>query len=212
MKAVPSLLLAASLLWASALAFKGGAHPLPRVEPQRMAGTWYELARLPDNLDRGCASDTTDHYAAQPDGTFTITSSCRTPTGRLETDVGRAWPTGEDRHNAARMKVSFMPRGLQWLPLKRSEWWVVMLDPADRFAVVSEPTGRHLKVLARSPALPAEQLGRIVDRLAADGYPARKLVLTKQSAVARELGSDQAAPFTARPRLIVRDAAAREAA
>lgn len=212
MKAAASLLLAASLLWATAAAI-AGAHPVPRVEPQRLAGTWYELARLPDNTDPGCASDITDHYAAQPDGTFTITSSCRTPTGRLETDVGRAWPAGQDRRNAARMKVSFMPRGLQWLPLRRSEWWVVMLDPADRFAVVSEPTGRHLKVLSRSPALPAEQLGRIVDRLAAEGYPARKLVLTKQSAIVREIGSDPAAPFTARPRLIVRQqAAAREAA
>jgi apolipoprotein D and lipocalin family protein len=211
MKTACSLLLAASLLGAAAAAF-GDAHPLPRVEPQRMAGTWYELARLPDNMDRGCASDTTDHYAARPDGSFTITSSCRTPTGKLETDVGHAWPAGDDRRNAARMKVSFMPQGLQWLPIKRAEWWVVMLDPANRFAVVSEPSGRHLKVLARSPTLPAEQLGRIVDRLAAEGYPARKLVLTKQSATVREIGSDPAVPFTARPRLIVRAPPVRDAA
>lgn len=194
------------------LAATAGVRALQRVEPQRLEGTWYELARLPDNMDRGCASDATAHYAPRPDGSFTVISSCRTPTGRLETDVGHAWPVTPDRHNAARMKVSFMPQGLQWLPLRRSEWWVVMLDPANRFAVVSEPTGRHLKVLARSPALPAEQLGRIVDRLAAEGFPARKLVLTKQSATVRELGSDPAAPFTARPRLIVRQPAARSAA
>lgn len=208
----PSWILAFVLLPSLAVSAAGMVHAVPRVDPQQLAGTWYELARLPDGMSRDCASDATAHYEARPDGSFKVTSSCRTPTGRLETDVGRAWPASGNRHNAARLQVSFMPRALQWLPLRKSEWWVVMLNPAHHYAVISEPSGRNLRVLARSPSLPADQLGRIVDRLAAEGYSTRQLVLTKQSAVVRELGSEQAAPFTARPRLIVRHGAAWPAA
>jgi apolipoprotein D and lipocalin family protein len=200
-KTVTAILATAVLLPITASA--GGPHAVPRVDPQQLAGTWYELARLPDNLDPDCASDATAHYQAEADGSFKVTSSCRTPTGRLQTDVGHAWPASRDAHNAARLQVSFMPRWLQWLPLRKSEMWVVMLDPAYRYAVVSEPNGRHLRVLARTPNLPPAQLGRIVDRLSADGYPTRQLVLTKQSAIVREFGAGQAGPFTVRPRLIV---------
>jgi apolipoprotein D and lipocalin family protein len=211
-KTLPAILAAALVPPLLACAGPGTAHAVPRVDPRRLAGTWYELARLPDNLDPDCASDAAEHYETQPGGGFKVTSSCRTPTGRLQTDVGLAWPAGHDARNAARLQVSFMPRWLQWLPLRKSEWWVVMIDPAYRYAVVSEPTGRRLRVLARTPTLPADQLGRIVDRLSAEGYQTRQLVLTKQSAVVREFGSGQAAPFTAWPRLIVRQGAARPAA
>ncbi|MEW6703220.1 MAG: lipocalin family protein [Pseudomonadota bacterium] len=209
MKAAPWILVAALL---PSLAVHADVQALPRVDPSQLHGTWYEMARLPHNADAPCTSDATAHYAAQADGSFAVTTSCRTASGRLETDVGRAWPKDGDPRNAARMKVSFLPRWLQWLPVRRSEWWVVMLDPANQYAVVSEPEGRRLRVLARTPALPPEQLGRIADRLAAQGFPARTLVLTKHSAVLREMDWEPGAPFRARPRLIVRQDAAGPAA
>jgi apolipoprotein D and lipocalin family protein len=163
-------------------------HPVPRADAQRLAGTWYELARMPGDLDADCASDVTLHYQPRPDGTLQVTNTCRTPTGRFDTDVGLAQPLGKDGANAARLTVSFMPQALRWLPLKRSEWWVVMLDADYRLAVISEPDARHLRVLSRSPSLSGAQLERIVDRLRAEGYPTAQLVLTKQSAVLKELG------------------------
>jgi apolipoprotein D and lipocalin family protein len=186
--------------------------PLRSVDPQRLAGTWYEVARLPNLGQAACASDVTAHYELRQGDRLKVTQSCRTPTGKLETDVGIARPDTRDVRSAARWKVSYMPRWLQWLPVGQGDLWVVMMDPANRFAVISEPTRQHLWVMSRSPKLPAEDLGRIVDRLTADGYPTRQLVLTRQSAVVREIGSDQAVPFTGRPRLIVRDKPAPDAA
>ena len=186
--------------------------PVRSLDTQRFAGTWYELARLPGQPQAECERDVTTHYAPRADGTLQVVRSCRTPTGRVATDVGRAWAQGADTRHAARWTLSFMPRWLQWLPLAKGDHWVVMLDPAYRFAVISEPKRRSLWVMARSPALPADDLGRIVDRLAAEGYPTEQLVLTRQSAVVQRIGPDQAVPFTGRPRLMVRHAAAPDAA
>jgi apolipoprotein D and lipocalin family protein len=132
-----------------------------------------------------CASDVTTHYQPRRDGSLQLTQSCRTPTGRLETEVGRAWAAHRGERHLRRdgaLKVSFMPRWLQWLPAAQGDRWVVMLDPDYRYAVVSEPSRHHLWVLSRLPTLPADQFGRIVDRLAAEGYPTGQLVLTRQSA------------------------------
>ncbi|HET9643969.1 MAG TPA: lipocalin family protein [Burkholderiaceae bacterium] len=176
--------------------------PVPRLDNKRFAGTWYEVARLPTQSQADCASHVTEHYSPRPDGSFQLTSSCRTASGQVQTMVGCAWTKPSDTSHA-RLKVSFMPRWLRWLPIRRGESWVVMLDPDYRFAVLSEPSRQNIQVLSRLPSLPAEELGRIVDRLAADGYPTRQLVLTRQSTVVREIGPDLAAPFTGRPRLMV---------
>ncbi|MED5620151.1 lipocalin family protein [Ideonella sp. BN130291] len=211
MNAAPWITAAALLLTCASQA-AAPVTPVRSMDPQRLAGTWYEVARLPDLRQATCASDVTAHFELRQGDRLKVTQTCRTPTGRLETDVGLARPDTQDVRHAARWKVSFLPRWLQWLPVGQGDLWVVMLDPAYRFAVISEPTRQHLWVMSRSPKLPAEDLGRIVDRLTADGYPTRQLTLTRQSAVVREIGPDQAVPFTGRPRLIVRQAAARNAA
>ena len=181
-------LIAATALLALGLAGRAADHgevkPVPRVDAQRYAGTWYEVARLPNRFQADCASDVVAHYQPRPDGTLQVTNSCRTPTGRVETDVGRAWPPSESAGNASRLKVSFLPRWLQWLPVGKGDYWVVMLDPEYRWSVVSEPRREYLWVLSRTPTLPPDQLARLVDHLRAQGYPADQLVLTKQTPAA----------------------------
>lgn len=180
------------------------------LEVDRFAGTWYEVARLHDNPASECASDVTSHYQPLTDGTLKVTSSCRTLAGRMETDVGDALPIVSDARHASQWKLLHGPRWLQWLPWHQDDLWVVMLDPDYRYAVTSDSQGRKLRVLSRNPALPADSLGRIVDRLTAEGYPTWQLVLTRQSAaLTRETGSHMAAPPPARPRLLVQHTAAR---
>jgi apolipoprotein D and lipocalin family protein len=80
-----------------------------------------------------------------------------------------------------RLTVSFLPTWLQWLPLRRGNVALVMLDPTQRYAVLAAPHDQALWLLSRSPTLPPQTLREIVDRLAARGYPAHRLVLTHQS-------------------------------
>jgi len=207
MKSALSIVALAAVLWSLPGPTAAGEHdvrPVPQVDLARFAGTWYEVARLPNRFQADCASDVIARYEPRPDGTLQVLNACRTPTGRVETDVGRAWPADKDQRNPAKLKVSFMPRWLQWLPVGKGDFWVVMLDPQYRYAVVSEPTRQHLWVLARTPAPPADDLGRIVDRLAAQGYPTHQLVLTRHTGADRDTGARPGAPMSARPPLIVR--------
>ena len=42
------------------------------VDLQRYAGTWYEIARLPNRFQRACVSDVTATYALQPDNRIAV--------------------------------------------------------------------------------------------------------------------------------------------
>lgn len=204
MHRLPFIATTAALAAALAATTSAAGDPALQVDVHRFAGTWYEIARLPDESQTTCATDMVDRYQLRPDGTLSVTSSCRTPTGKVEQQVGHAWTVPADGNVPPLLKVSYMPRWLQWLPVRQGEFAVVMLDPDYRYAVFSGPRHQHLWLLSRTPTLPADQLGRIVDRLAAQGYPTRQLVLTRQSAAYEATGSSKAVPpFTGRPRLIV---------
>jgi apolipoprotein D and lipocalin family protein len=174
----------------------------PPVDAQQLAGTWFELARADDARQADCASDVVDRYRPERDGTLVLERSCRTPTGRLQTQQGRAWVDADHGDRAGWLEVSFLPRWLQWLPLRRDELHVVMLDPHRRYAVLADSGGRGLWLLARMRSLPPELLRGIVDRLTSQGYPTGALVLTPQSGADGQLGRER--PFyPAHPALVV---------
>ena len=58
------------------------------VDYQKYAGTWYEIARLPNRFQRECASDVTAHYAPRPDPLVpNTTAENRGRNRRVETKV-----------------------------------------------------------------------------------------------------------------------------
>jgi apolipoprotein D and lipocalin family protein len=151
------------------------------VEAARYAGTWYELARLPNRFQEQCKGDVTAVYEARTDGTLGVVNSCRTVGGDLTTARGRATQeSGSD--TGARWKVSFLPSWLQWFPLGRGDYWIVMLDADYRYAVVSEPSREYMWILSRTPSIDAANYDALLSRLQAAGYPVGQLVRTPQAA------------------------------
>lgn len=155
---------------------------VPKVDAQRYAGTWYELARLPNRFQEKCAGDVTATYAPNPDGSIAVVNRCRTSGGEIVKSEGRATRAGDDT-SGAQLEVSFLPSWLQWFPLGRGDYWVVMLDPEYRYAVVSEPSREYLWILARAPSMDAPAYESLVEQLRAAGYPVERLVRTPHSAV-----------------------------
>jgi apolipoprotein D and lipocalin family protein len=157
--------------------------PVPAVDLQRYAGTWYELARLPNRFQDQCLGDVTATYALRDDGNVAVTNRCRTAEGEGDGEGDATWEVAEgaarpvDETNA-RLKVSFLPAWLRWLPVGWGDYWVLELDPQYRHVLVGEPSRRYLWVLARSPAMPTEQLQDILGRAREMGFPTESVVVT----------------------------------
>ena len=153
---------------------------VPRLEVPRYVGRWFELARLPNRFQEDCVGDVTADYTLESDASLTIVNRCRTQDGRWRSAEGHANQVPEVS-SGARLKVNFLPRWMQWFPLGRGDYWVVMLDPQCRYAVVSEPSREFIWILSRTPTLDEPTYQGIVGRLQMAGYPVERLVRTPQT-------------------------------
>jgi len=169
-------------------------HGVDKLDLSRYAGTWFEVARMPNKLQANCRYDATTTYRLKDDGTVTVLNRCVDANEQVKVAVGRATPLGGD---PARLRLSYVPDWLSWWPGTRTDHWVVMLDGDYRYAVVSDSTRRSLWILSRAPSLDAATYDGIVTQLRAQRYPVEQLVLTPQRVL------EGLRPDAARPPLIV---------
>jgi apolipoprotein D and lipocalin family protein len=153
---------------------------VPAVDLQRYAGTWHEVARLPNRFQAQCVAEVTAEYTPRDDGTVGVVNRCRGAAaggadGPLSVAEGVARPV--DATNA-RLRVSFLPAALRWLPVGWGDYWVLELDPEYRWALVGEPGRDYLWVLSRSPVLPQEVLQGLLRRAGELGFPVDRIILS----------------------------------
>ena len=145
---------------------------VPRVELDRYAGTWHEVALYPNRFQQSCASDTTATYTPLGDGRIGVRNSCRRADGTEMSVEGVADVV--DPATNAKLKVSFLPAWLRWTGIGRGDYWVLHLSPDYRVAIVGEPSREYLWVLARTPTLPDAEYEALMPKVRAAGYdPAR---------------------------------------
>jgi apolipoprotein D and lipocalin family protein len=142
-----------------------------RVDLQRYAGRWYEIATIPMSFQKGCVAVTAT-YTLRPDGDVAVVNTCRQETldGPERSAEGKAWSV--DPSNA-KLEVQFF-----W-PFHGS-YWVIDLDPDYRWAVVGHPSRTYLWILSRSPRLDDATYDGILSRLRAQSYDLTLLVKTPQ--------------------------------
>ena len=75
----------------------------------------------------------------------------------------------------AKLKVSFWPSWLRWLPLAWADHWVLYVDDGYRVAVVGHPDRRHLWLLSRQPRIDDAQLGDLIRVAAERGFAVDRL-------------------------------------
>ena len=78
-----------------------------------------------------------------------------------------------DRTTNAKLAVTFF-----W-PFE-GDYWILSLDPGYQWAIVGEPSGRYLWLLARTPRISPELRARLVEQMQAQGYNTRALYWTPQ--------------------------------
>lgn len=157
---------------------------VPRVDPARYVGTWYEITKLPNFFQRRCLSDTRATYALRAGGRIEVINRCRTggTAEAPEFDTANGMARALDATNA-RLKVSFLPESLRWLPIGWGDYQVIALDADYRWAMIGEPGRGYLWILAREPRLAAEVLANLTAQARALGFPVEKLEPTAHAAV-----------------------------
>jgi len=146
--------------------------PVPRVELERYAGKWYEIASYPQRFQKGC-HHTTANYTLSDKGYMIVENRCNRDSagGKLSTIKGKAFI--EEGSGNAKLKVQFF-----W-PFK-GKYWIIDLAPDYSYAVVGHPNRKYLWILSRGPHLPSDVYAGILARLKANGFDTGKLQVTEQ--------------------------------
>ena len=154
---------------------------VPPMDLARYAGTWYEIARMPNRFQDKCAGDVTATYTVREDGDITVVNRCATKDGGVTEVTGRARLAERNGPNT-KLEVRFAPAWLSFLPMVWADYWVIDLAPDYSFAVIGEPKRTYLWILSRTPTLDENTLQGIYSRLRDQGYDPATLMNTHQSA------------------------------
>jgi apolipoprotein D and lipocalin family protein len=139
------------------------------VELEKYLGKWYEIAKFPQNFEKGC-TDVTAEYSLRDDGKISVVNSC-TKDGHPKTTEGIA--SINDKASNAKMDIQF-----QW-PFS-GKYWIIALAPDYSYAVVGHPNRKYLWILNRKPVMDSMTYNHLVLVAASRGFDIRKLVKTVQ--------------------------------
>jgi apolipoprotein D and lipocalin family protein len=161
--------LTAALLVATAL-FASPASAMPQtvgyLEPTTMMGRWYEIARFPNQIQKGCQAGASD-WTRSADG-FSVVQSCHkgAPDGPLS--LWRAKARVADPATNAKFRMTFFGG------LVSQEYWVLDRRDADGWLILATHDGKYLWLMCQRPTLPAAARAQAVTRIRQLGFdPAR---------------------------------------
>jgi apolipoprotein D and lipocalin family protein len=141
---------------------------VPSMDLQRYAGTWYEIARLPNRFQRTCTGSVKATYTLREDGKIGVLNECREASGKLKSARGTARIASSSGPNT-KLKVTFF-----W-PFS-GDYWVIDLDPEYQWAVVGEPGRRYFWILSRAAQMERPVLDQILERAQAQSYELGRLI------------------------------------
>ncbi len=174
-RAWPHALLLLLLFSAAALAPAAAQTPtpIPHLDFQKIVGSWYEIARLPNKLEKHCASDAVQLYTPSfKPSRFAVVDSCREKDGSIDTRNAKG--KAQDKSGDGKLRIAHT-----W-PFYR-KFWVLALAPDAQWLLIGSPNHKYLWILAHTPTLPAATLADVKARAAAQGFDISKLVPTPQN-------------------------------
>jgi apolipoprotein D and lipocalin family protein len=157
----------AALIAAAPASADGMAEPVAHIEPTKMMGRWFEVARLPNLLQRGCQAGESD-WTRNGDG-FAVVQTCHkgSPDGPLA--EWKAHARVEDPVSNAKFKMTFFG-GLV------SQEYVVLEQRGDEgWLILATRDGRYLWLMSQKPTLPVSIRTEAVARIKQLGFDIGRL-------------------------------------
>ena len=139
------------------------------VDLARYAGVWHEIARYPNRFQTGC-TDTTATYTLRADDRIAVVNRCILDSGKENVATGRARVAGG---SGSKLKVSFAPA---FIPFAEGDYWIFHLAPDYSVALVGEPEGKYLWLLARDPDIDPAARDRALQTARDLGFETEPLV------------------------------------
>jgi apolipoprotein D and lipocalin family protein len=138
-----------------------------QVDQSHFMGRWYQIARLPNRFQKGCAGHYTD-FSLRDDGHINVVNSCRNDKdGSLRQAKGQAWVA--DPANSGRLKVSFF-----W-PF-RSDYWIIGLGNQYQYSIIASPDRKFLWILSRTATMSDDLYASIVKDVEHQGFAVGSII------------------------------------
>jgi apolipoprotein D and lipocalin family protein len=150
---------------AAAPALGAAPQAVERIELTSMMGRWYEVARVPNQLQRGCTGGASQ-WTATPGG-FAVVQSCHkgAPDGPISEWRARARVADP---SSASFRMSFFGG------LISQEYRVLDHRAAEGWLILSTSDGKYLWLMSQHPTLPAAAKAEAIARIRQLGFdPAR---------------------------------------
>ncbi|WP_462320238.1 lipocalin family protein [Halochromatium sp.] len=149
------------------------------VDLNRLLGTWFEVARLPNLEADGPGQHSVNVTATsskRPDGLITVQT------------VAHNAKAGMRRNEVNGIVHPADPSGskliLRFFKLIRGDLWVIGLDPDYRWALMGTPSRRRLWLIARTPHVEPSDYDQAMAIAGAQGYDAARVRPTLQQVAA----------------------------
>lgn len=165
----------------SSIIYKSATVPttVDSVDLKRYAGKWYEIGRLPMYFQRNCARDVTATYTKKTEGSgITVLNQCTGKDGSAIAAEGLAKTVDK---TGSKLKVTFLPSWIRWLPVGRADYWVLARDSDYKTALVGTPDKDYLWLLARTPNISQTTYTKYRQIAQQQGYDLREFRVTPQT-------------------------------
>ena len=169
----PFAALAACLTLAPLGAAQAAPEPARRIEINQMMGRWYEVARVPNALQKGCQAGASD-WAPAAQG-FAVVQSCHkgAPNGPLA--VWKAKATVADPRTNARLKMTFFGGVVS------QDYVVIEHRPDQGWLALTTANGKYLWLMSTHPTLSAAVTSQAIARIRQLGFDTGRLEFPAQT-------------------------------
>ena len=169
----------------SAFAQSSGAQPVtavPKVDLNKYAGEWYEIAKYPNKFQDKCVGNTSAIYTLKTDGKIEVLNRCLEKDGTVNDAKGEAKVV--DKKTNAKLKVRFAPKFLSFISSVWGDYWVIDLPEDYSYSVVGTPDRKYFWILSRKAQMSDSTYQEILRRAEQQGFDPAKVVKTPHGVAA----------------------------
>ncbi|MDM1248512.1 lipocalin family protein [Acinetobacter sp. R933-2] len=156
-----------------------GAEKIPtaqQVDLTKYLGTWHEIARKPLFFQKKCDYNVTAHYSLNEQGNLKVDNQCWDQNHNLQQSIGEAFVKNAPENT--KLTVSFLPNAIRWLPVARSDYWILKIDQNYQVVLVGSPNKKYLWILSRSPKIEQTVLDEYLNYAKSLGFDLSDLTYT----------------------------------